>query len=96
MKNVAVFWGHLSLLALTTADTVWRYDLRTDGVPVVQHPHIEREFDRMTHQSTASTPLPSEYVKMALASGIDWKVRSVRVPVGAHALFMRDFVFAVF
>ena len=71
----------LLLLPPTAAEATLRYDLRTDGVPVLLAPQTAASFDY------PFKPFPQSFVSKALAASVDWQQKGAVTPAkdqGAH------------
>ena len=75
--------------AALTAAVVIRPDLRTDGVPVhLMGPgELEAEFELSSRNAEIAGTFSPEFVKHALATGVDWVKKGAVTPAkdqGAH------------
>ena len=71
----------LMLIPAPTAEATIRYDLRTDGVPVLLAPQSAASIDY------PFKPFPKSFVDKALAASVDWQQQGAVTPAkdqGAH------------
>lgn len=91
MLPLGLTWSTFVMGAAVGTQSMFRPDLRNDGVPIVLHPPgaLEAEFARQMngHPSYPFKPFSDDYVRQALSEPVDWRKRGLVTPAkdqGAH------------